>query len=129
MRCTSLCTFSVNKCTILRYIEIHSKNEIWIKSFNILKTTFNFNEILKWHRWRFSIIENIFNPCMCIYVQNINMTETINLHKYFYYAFGSSQHMQDTDDKSLIIFNRPILEVIQIKWISNCCTLYWGSWD
>lgn len=52
---------------------------------------------------------------MCIYVQNINMTETMNLHKYFYYAFGSSQHMQDTDDKSLIIFNRPILEVIQIK--------------
>lgn len=43
------------------------------------------------------------------------MTETMNLHKYFNYAFGSSQHMQYTDDKSLIIFNRPILEVIQIK--------------
>lgn len=52
---------------------------------------------------------------MCIYVQNINMTETINLHKYFYYAFDSSQYMQDTDDKSLIILNRPILEVIQFK--------------
>lgn len=52
---------------------------------------------------------------MCIFDQNINMTETMNLHKYFYYAFGSSQHMQDTDDKSLIIFNRPILEVIQFK--------------
>lgn len=52
---------------------------------------------------------------MCVYVQNINMTETMNLHKYFYYAFGSSQHIQDTDDKSLIIFNRPILEAIQMK--------------
>lgn len=44
---------------------------------------------------------------MCIFDQNINMTETINLHKYFYYAFGSSQHMQYTDNKSRIIFDRP----------------------
>lgn len=44
---------------------------------------------------------------MCIFDQNINMTETINLHKYFNYAFGSSQHMQYTDNKSRIIFDRP----------------------
>lgn len=48
---------------------------------------------------------------MCIFDQNINMTETINLHKYFYYAFGSC-NTQITKVESFLI--DPILEVIQL---------------